>query len=94
MEIDYRYSNGNGPVNTENTCALRALYLDSKGIGTLVFPQRGKEEWSNWGFTNSVRVFIPKGNHIVRISFDPANENMNGGINQAMIDYLRVMRIQ
>jgi hypothetical protein len=92
--IDYRYSNGNGPVNTENKCAVRALYLDSKNIGTLVFPQRGKEEWSNWGFTNSVRIFIPKGDHVVRISFDPANENMNGDINQAMIDYLRVMRIQ
>jgi hypothetical protein len=92
--IDYKYSNGNGPVNTENKCAIRALYLDSENIGTVVFPQRGKEEWSNWGFTNSVRIFIPKGDHVVRISFDPANENMNGDINQAMIDYLRVMRIQ
>jgi hypothetical protein len=91
--IDYRYSNGNGPVNTENKCAVRALYLDVKNIGTLVFPQRGKGEWSNWGFTNSVRIYIPKGDHKIRLSFNPANENMNGAINQAMIDYLRICRI-
>jgi len=91
--IDYRYSNGNGPVNTENKCAVRSLYLDAKKIGTLVFPQRGKGDWSNWGFTNSVRIYIPMGDHKIRLSFNPANENMNGEINQAMIDYLRICRI-
>ena len=91
--IDYKYSNGNGPINTENKCAVRTLDLDTKKIGTLVFPHRGKGEWSNWGFSNSVRIYIPKGDHKIRLSFNPANENMNGAINQAMIDYLRICRI-
>jgi hypothetical protein len=91
--IDYRYSNGNGPTNTENKCAVRGLYLESGKIGTLVFPQRGKGEWSNWGFTNSVRVYLSKGEHVIRLTFDPANENMNGAINKAMVDYLRLSQI-
>jgi len=91
--IDYRYSNGNGPINTENKCAIRALYLDDKKISTLVFPHRGKNIWSDWGYSNSVRVLLSKGQHLIKLSFNPANENMNGEINQAMIDYLRVTGI-
>jgi hypothetical protein len=45
--INFRYANGNGPVNTENKCAIRALSIDKKITGTVIFPQRGKGEWSN-----------------------------------------------
>ncbi len=39
--IDFRYSNGNGPVNTENKCAIRNLKVDSQQAGALVFsPKR------------------------------------------------------
>jgi len=45
--LDVRYANGNGPINTENKCAFRTITIDDKSPATLVFPQRGKEEWSN-----------------------------------------------
>ena len=92
--IDFRYANGNGPINTENKAAIRTLQKDGEFVGTIVLPQRGKEEWSNWGFTNSVKVPMQKGSHIISLTFEPNNENMNGEINQAMIDHMRVMKIK
>jgi len=86
--ISIRYVNGNGPVNTENKCALRSVYIDKKRTGIFVFPQRGKDEWSNIGFTNPIVLPLKKGEHIVSIRFEPENENMNGEINQAFVQKL------
>jgi hypothetical protein len=91
--LDVRYANGNGPINTENKCAFRTIYIDSTITGTLVFPQRGKDEWSNWGWSNSLELPLTKGLHHITISFEPWNENMNGDINQAMLDYVRLVKI-
>jgi Bacterial alpha-L-rhamnosidase 6 hairpin glycosidase domain len=92
--IGFRYANGNGPINTENKCAIRTLNVDKRFAGTMVFPQRGKGEWSNWGFSNSVKVKLLKGAHTITLQFKEANENMNREINQAMIDYLRLIKIK
>ncbi|WP_235998193.1 glycogen debranching protein [Hymenobacter sp. BT559] len=92
--VDFRYANGNGPVNTNNKCGIRTLRLGSKALGTIVLPQRGVEEWSNWGFTNAVLVQLPKGTHQLTLAYEPANTNMNGAVNQAMLDYLRVQKIK
>jgi hypothetical protein len=92
--IDFRYANGNGPTNTENKCAIRTLLVDQNPINAVVFPQRGKEEWSNWGFSNSLKVPLTKGEHIISISLEEANENMNGDINQAMINFVRIQFIE
>jgi hypothetical protein len=90
--LDVRYANGNGPINTENKCAFRTISIDNRNSGTLVFPQRGKEEWSNWGWSNSMKVALAKGLHHVEISFENWNENMNGEINQAMLDCVRLIK--
>lgn len=92
--IDFRYANGNGPINTENKCAIRTLSVDNNPVNAVIFPQRGKEEWSNWGFSNSLKVVLTKGEHDISISLEEANENMNGEINQAMIDFVRLQFIQ
>jgi len=91
--ISFKYANGNGPINTENKCAIRTLNVDDKFAGTIVLPQRGKEEWSDWGYSNSVKVKLYKGTHNVSLQFNGADENMNGEINQAMIDCLRIIRL-
>lgn len=91
--IDFKYANGNGPTNTENKCAIRSLKEKKEFLGTFVFPQRGVQEWSNWGFSNSVKVKLEKGKHILTLALDPVNENMNGVTNQAMLDYLRVTQL-
>jgi hypothetical protein len=89
--IDFRYANGNGPTNTENKCALRTLNIDDKESRTIVFPQQGKNEWSNWGYTNSIKVNLTKGNHTIMLSLEDFDDNMNGEINQAMIDNMRII---
>jgi hypothetical protein len=86
--VNFRYSNGNGPVNTENKCAIRTLKVDGKFVGTIVLPQRGTNEWSNWGQSNHVQLQLDKGKHQIELMFEPQNENMNGRINQAMIDVM------
>lgn len=91
--LDFRYANGNGPTNTENKCAIRTLSLDDAFVGTFVFPQRGADEWSDWGFSNTLQLSLSKGSHQLTLSFEQWNENMNGDVNQAMLDQLRVIRI-
>jgi hypothetical protein len=92
--LDFRYANGSGPINTDNKCAIRTLRLGSKQLGTIVLPQRGVGEWSDWGFTNAVLVPLPAGTHQLTLALEPANANMNGAVNQAMLDYLRVQKIK
>ena len=92
--IDIRYANGNGPVNTENKCAIRTLRLDSKNIGVQVYPQRGKDEWSNWGYSNTILTLITKGKHILTISLEKENANMNLDINAAMLDLVRFTKLK
>jgi hypothetical protein len=92
--VDFRYANGNGPTNTDNKCAIRTLKVDGRQEGSLVFPQRGTGEWSNWGYSNSVRMYLTKGKHTITLSFENFNDNMNGDINQAMIDYMRIVWLE
>lgn len=93
--LNFRYANGNGPVNTENKCAICTL-RDGAGalLGTVVMPQRGVGEWSNWGFSNPLLVRLEKGKNSLHLALEPANANMNGAVNQAMLDYLRVQHVQ
>jgi len=91
--IDFRYSNGSGPWNTDNKCALRDLSVNGERIGSLVFPQRGTDEWSDWGFSNAYAARLNKGKNTLRLSFEGWNVNMNVDVNRAMLDYVRVVRL-
>ncbi len=90
--IDFRYSNGSGPWNTDNKCAIRSLYNSLTYIGSYVFPQRGTDEWSDWGWSNSYKVNLKKGNNPLRLVLEEWNINMNVDVNRAMIDYMRVIK--
>ncbi len=92
--VDFRYANGHGPVNTENKCAVRRLALDGNFAGTIVLPQRGKNEWSDWGYTNPVVVMLKKGKANLAMSYDPANRNMNGETNEALVDFVRLVKLK
>lgn len=89
---DFRYANGSGPWNTDNKCAIRSLYTDDAYTGAVVFPQRGTDEWSDWGFSNSYTLTLPAGTHTLRLILETWNINMNVDINTAMIDYLRLIK--
>lgn len=91
--LDFRYANGSGPVNIDNKCAVRALAIDGKAVGPVVLPQRGANEWSDWGWSSANAVDLKAGEHVATLTFESWNENMNAqGTNTALIDYLRVWR--
>lgn len=83
-----RYANGNGPVNTENKCAIRTLFVDGAKVGTIVMPHRGVANWDDWGLTNIIPVNLTKGSHKVTVEMMPYDENMNLSTNHALIDAL------
>lgn len=92
--LDWHYANGNGDVALQNKCAVRSLFVDGKQVGVSVFPQRGIEEWSLWGWSNSQRVSLSKGSHEIALRFLPQNVNMNIEVNDCCVDRLRVTRIR
>lgn len=91
--LDIRYSNGSGPWNTDNKCAIRSLYKDDHYLGSFVFPQRGTEEWSDWGYSNSIKTELKKGSNPMSIKFELWNNNMNVDINRAMLDCMRIIKL-
>jgi len=52
------------------------------------------DEWSNWGFSNAVLMRLPAGTTRLALAYEPANANMNGAVNEAMLDYVRVRRVE
>ncbi|WP_260625779.1 MGH1-like glycoside hydrolase domain-containing protein [Hymenobacter sediminicola] len=92
--LDFRYANGNGPINTSNKCAIRTLRLGATQVGTVVLPQRGVDEWSDWGYSNPILVQLPKGRSLLALDLEVANENMNGAVNEALLDQLRITRVK
>ncbi|WP_290797484.1 MGH1-like glycoside hydrolase domain-containing protein [Flavihumibacter sp. UBA7668] len=93
-DIDMEYANGNGPVNTDNKCAVRTILLNKKAIGVLVFPQRGKDKWEDWGYSNCIRVELNKGKHQLQLDFRSTNENMSGEINTALFKKFRIRKVR
>ncbi|MBS2210534.1 hypothetical protein KEM09_03930 [Carboxylicivirga mesophila] len=89
--VQARYSNGSGPDNTDNKCAIRTLHVNGQKAGVMVMPQRGKDEWSNWGNTNLVKVDLQKGNNEISLTFESYNNNMNRDINTALLDELMII---
>ncbi|GAA4299820.1 glycogen debranching protein [Nibribacter koreensis] len=88
--LDFRYANGSGPINTDNKASIRSLAVNGKRIGAMVFPQRGFDEWSNWGYSNAQQLYLPKGIHTFTLSLEASDENMNGDVNEALLDHLRL----
>lgn len=102
--IDWRYANGNGPLNTDNKCATRVLTVDGKAAGVSVFPQRVadnnargekklEEPWNLWGYSNAQVVQLNKGQHVITLEFADCVENMNITVNQALLDQLRITKL-
>ncbi len=91
--VDARYANGNGPVNTEDKVAVRTLLVDGDTAGVVVMPQRGTNQWSDWGWSNILRVRLRPGAHTLVLTYTPLDENMNRRENTALLDELRLTRL-
>ncbi|MFZ5941710.1 MAG: MGH1-like glycoside hydrolase domain-containing protein [Bacteroidota bacterium] len=91
--LTFRYANGTGPWNTDNNCAIRTLGINGKDEGVVIFPQRGTGEWSDWGYSNCRIIRLHKGNNLLTLSFREWNINMDGEINEALIDCLELEKL-
>lgn len=91
--LDVRYANGSGAASYGYRGVARALLVDGVTAGTLLLPQRGIGRWDDWGYSNAVRVWLAAGNHVVSIAYRPEYRNMDGTVDRARIDHLRVARL-
>ncbi|NDP28683.1 MAG: glycogen debranching protein [Flavobacterium sp.] len=92
-QVDFRYSNGSGAWNTDNKCAIRSMYVNDHYSGVIVMPQRGINEWSDWGYSNSHQMQLNKGINFIKVVFEEWNNNMNVDENTAMLDFCRVIKM-
>ncbi len=90
--LDVRYSNGTGPWNTDNNCAIRSLYVNGSYRDVVVMPQRGEGAWSDWGYSNIIETELRAGINLIKIVYEPWNRNMDGEINRAMVDHVRLIK--
>ena len=89
-----RYANGSGPVNTDNNCGIRSLYVNDLFAGSMVFPQRGKDEWSDWGLTSAEAISLHAGVNRLTLRYDTFNQNMDGEINEFLLDNIMLQRLR
>lgn len=50
-------------------------------------------EWSDWRFFSNVHEKLEKGDNILALVYNPYNANMNVDVNEAVIDYVRVIKL-
>ena len=89
----FTYTNGNGPWNTDNKCAIRSLWVNGEKVSAVVMAQRGSNEWASIGLSNVIKVQLRKGENKFKLSFEPENENMNVDNNTALIGNLSVIKL-
>ena len=80
--LSWNYANGAGPVNTDNNCGIRMLYIDGEKIGINIFPHRGTGEWDNWGWTIPEKLQLKAGKHTVTLKMESDADNMDLHINE------------
>lgn len=90
--IDFIYGNANGPINTENKCAIRTLYVDGLRLGPVVMPHCGTAAFDIWRLTNPLEADLTAGEHTFRLVYQSENCNMNILTNSAALDQLRLRR--
>ncbi|MCB0643050.1 MAG: hypothetical protein KDC44_15480, partial [Phaeodactylibacter sp.] len=73
--------------------AIRSLTVNGNYEGVFIFPQRGQDEWSDWGFSNSREVRLKQGPNTIKLHFEDWNNNMNVDVNTALLDYLRIIQL-
>jgi hypothetical protein len=91
--LDALYSNGSGPINTEDKAAVRTLAVDGRDAGVLVMPQRGSGDWNARGWSNALVLTLPAGEHTLTVRWDARDENMNGTVSTADLHQLRLTRL-
>ena len=91
--IDARYANGSGPINSGDKAAIRSLVVDGTRVGSLVMPHRGADLWTDWGYSSVLTTWLSQGSHTLTLAYTNVDRNMNGAVNRALVDHLRLTRL-
>lgn len=79
--LSWEYANGNGRHDQDHNCGIRIFYVDGVRDGIQVFPQRGENEWDNWGWTIPERLELSAGTHTFTLRFESDADNMDPYLN-------------
>lgn len=91
--LTWNYANGTGPVNTDNNCGIRMLYVDGQKIGINIFPHRGTDEWDNWGWTIPEKLNLKAGKHTFTLKYESDADNMDLKINDFKLRGYRLIKL-
>ncbi len=89
--VSWNYANGTGPVNTDNNCGIRMLYVDGVKAGINIFPHRGTDDWNNWGWTIPEKLSLSEGAHTFTLKYESDADNMDLEINDFKIREICLM---
>ena len=90
--VTFEYTNGNGPINTENKAAIRTLEINGEKAGTVVMPQRGANYWIP-GNSNHIKVRLNAGVNKFTVEMRPEDCNMNQVTNNAELCSVTVTEV-
>lgn len=90
--LDFEYANGNGEVEQRNHCTTRQLSVDGKMNGAVVFPQRGLDNWTSYGWSNPTKLYLEEGDHKLELHYLEANINMNIDKDKSHVKTVRLSR--
>lgn len=91
--LTWNYANGTGPVNTDNNCGIRMLYVDGQKVGINIFPHRGTGDWNNWGWTIPEKLDLKAGNHTFTLRMESDADNMDLQINDFKLRGYNLMKL-
>lgn len=91
--LTWNYANGTGPVNTDNNCGIRILYVDGQKVGINIFPHRGTGDWNNWGWTIPEKLDLKAGNHTFTLRMESDADNMDLQINDFKLRGYNLMKL-
>jgi hypothetical protein len=67
--------------------------VNGERAGPVVMPQRGQDNWTDWGYSNPVQVTLEAGTHTLTLEYTQYDRNMNGAVNAAHLDHVRITRL-
>ena len=71
------------------------LWYNGRRVGNVVFPPRGKDLWSNWGYSTPVVLKLKQGEQSLVLIYELDNQNMSpDNVNRAILDHLRLIPLQ
>lgn len=90
--LRFRYANGSGPISTDNKCALRTVVVDGRAVGKAVFPQTG--EWTDRLWSAATFLRLTPGRRRIGLALRPEDSNMDGTVNQVVIDLVELILVE